>query len=208
MTHSNAVRYAVIFLAGLVVGATLDMRFRSVMGPSSDRPPIPTEAASAQPPPPRRAVSGSGSDRGQTTSHVRQTQPKVPGPQVTREDLLVRYPPPHIANPAFYGPTVNTEEAERLRQKSLGELAQSLRESGYPEADITAMLEAASTEPAKVGPQLREGSDDPDAVPASLDEKAQDLSESMRAAEIPVAHMTPMVDSIYQAKDAPQTRGK
>ncbi|MDH3317528.1 MAG: hypothetical protein OER43_17395 [Gammaproteobacteria bacterium] len=54
-------------------------------------------------------------------------------------EYLLKYPPPHVADPKFFGPKPD-HELQKLRKEALDNFVITLREAGLPEHDIQAAI--------------------------------------------------------------------
>jgi hypothetical protein len=198
-----AYSFSVVFMAGVGAGAGLTMMIQFDAVPRDQSSP----SAQVQSPPVYAAIPRSAmTDAFSSAKAVRLPVDEVSKPIVQPRkddrtdqgfDLLVRYPPPHVVDADFFGPTVDADEAERLRQEALNELVVSMRAAELPEADIDALLQYRSASATVEDPMP---GDDPAAVPPDPVDQANELLQSLRSAGVPEADIEVMVGNLFAAE--------
>ena len=204
MTASSPVLFGV-FIVGMAVGATTVILIRPAAIANAEQTALPTARAAAHTTALNAAVARPPATRVAAGAAISAPPARRGNTPAAHQDLdaLVRYPPPHVTDLAFYGPTLDQTEAEQLRQDALDELVASMRAAGLPQTDIDALVAQEAATPTAVPPPP---ADDPDAIAPSDEQQAHELSISLRAAGLPEDHIEGMVDGLYQARDDRQAR--
>ncbi len=93
-------------------------------------------------------------------------------------EILVKFPPPHVAEPNFFGFDSHDEEVLRLRTEAINEFVYSMEEAGLPEEDIEAAIIQYRDEIDERASSIDANSNEETGEPLMIDEQAYDLAVS------------------------------
>jgi hypothetical protein len=106
---------------------------------------------------------------------------------------LLKHPPPHIAQPDFFGPAEDPDVVGQ-REEALNDLITSMREAGLPERDI----QAARDEYEQAIKRFSAVEPDEGEPPGSPEGQAADLAQSLLDAGEPEENIQQMLDDHWR----------
>ena len=133
---------------------------------SSNNPAQPTAT------PPKDSLVATPPDRSNTSSQTEK--------ELSAEQILTKFPPPHLSDPYFYKPGTDAAEIRAMRRKSLNELIASMQQGGVDAgviAQVRVSYERAIDENSALDMNTYNNT-----VVATYEQQAADLNSSLRLA--------------------------